>query len=58
VTTFQHHPRPGERLADIPQVETHIFIRNREILRCDNDPSHPERGTLGLAMGEVTSHGT
>jgi uncharacterized phage protein gp47/JayE len=54
VTRFQHRPRDAaEQAAGIPLIEAHIFIRNTEIVRCDNDPARPERGTLTVTIGEV-----
>jgi len=56
VTMFRHVPHLGERPTAIPNVETHLFIRNTEILRCDNDPADAARGTLRLTLGAVTSN--
>lgn len=56
VTKFQHFPRPGERPSEIPDVETHLFIQNTEILRCDNDPADLARGTLRLTIGAITAN--
>jgi predicted phage baseplate assembly protein len=44
VTNFQLHPIS----TTAEKVEKHIFIRNTEILRCDNEPTDPERGVLKL----------
>ncbi len=57
VTRFRHRARAGELEADIPPVETHIFIRNTELLRCDNDPADPSRGLLELSIAEVSTDG-
>jgi hypothetical protein len=56
VTRFQHHPRPGESSADIPVVEPHVFVRNNEIVRCDNDPTAPERGALEVTIAAVVTN--
>jgi hypothetical protein len=54
ITRFRHQARPDELDGHIPQVETHIFIRNTEILRCESDPTDPTLGTLTLTAGEVS----
>jgi len=52
VTCFQR--TPDNPSAPCSQVETHIFIRNTEILRCENDPTDPTRGTLTVTAAEVS----